>query len=439
MAMWARRWIQRYLHENGEFVSQSTLHDWVQRLNTISDDYVATEWEVALLNGFATVGTVQHEPVLGKKRIDLVFTSADGKLSFGADIAAISDQQLHRENPVEAFSEELGRRARKTNIRTGGFSFHVREKRQPTHLGSGNQRSLLLPGASGFGNYIFNSGWEDFIRLVKSQPDKSHEYTARSKNPVVLVSIAYHPGNFGVFQGQHGSYTGATVVDDNPLFNALKVKARQLKKSGYTGPSGVIICDSGCRMLTSWPDWSTYSMAQVVAEFFRQHRSIDFVAVIAIKQGNHWGRNEYTYDPKCFVPERSRISGPDLDGLMAGVVRRLPPIRLTPENAVRVMKWRKSGNYGLLGGWSVGGNKVKISARDLLALMAGRLDQERFVKGYGTGGANFFDLHLKRGELIIGAHVERAPDEDDDWITFEFGEPDAAVAAFSEPTSKVKR
>jgi hypothetical protein len=211
MAMWARRRIQRYLEENSAFVSQTTLHDWVQRLNTISDDYVATEWELGLLNGFTTVGTVQHEPALGTRRIDLVFTSSQGKLSFGADIATVSDQQLHRENPVEAFSEELSRWVRKTKIRTGGFSFHVGEKRLPTYLGSGNQRSLLLPGASGFGTHIFNAAWEDFIRLVKSQPDKSHEYTVRSKSPPVLISIAYHPGKFGVFQGKHGSYTGPTV------------------------------------------------------------------------------------------------------------------------------------------------------------------------------------------------------------------------------------
>jgi len=438
MAMWARRRIQRYLDENSAFVSQSTLHDWVQRLNTISDDYVATEWEVGLLNGFATVGAVQHEPALGKKRIDLVFTSSDRKFSFGADIAAVSDQQLHRENPVEAFWEELSQRAKKANVRTGGFSFHVAEKRQPTYLGSGNQRSLLLPSPSGFGTHIFNSGWQEFIRVVKSHPDRSHEYTARSKSPAVLVSIAYHPGKFGIFQGQHGSYTGATVVDDNPLFNALKVKARQLKKSAYTGPRGVIICDGGSRMLTSWPDWSTYSLDQVVAEFFRQHRSVDFVAIIAIKQGSSWGHNEYGYHPRSFVPKRSALFGSDLAALIAEVVRRLPPIQLTPENAVRVMKWKKSKRYGPLGGWSMGGNKIKISARDLLALMAGRLDQDRFVKGYDAGGGNFFELCLKRGQLITNASVERTPDEDDDWVTFEFGEPDSAVAPYSEPTSKVK-
>lgn len=229
------------------------------------------------------------------------------------------------------------------------------------------------------------------------------------------------------------------MVDDNPLFNALKVKARQLKKSAYTGPRGIIICDGGCRMLTSWPDWSTYSLDQVVAEFLRQHRSVDFVAIIAIKQGNSWGRNQYVYHPRCFVPKRSALSGSDLAALIADVVRRLPPIQLTPENAIRVMKWKKSRRYGPLGGWSMEGKKIKTSARDLLALMAGRLDQDRFVKGYDAGGCNFFELCLKRGQLITSASMERTPDEDDDWVTFEFGEPDSAVAPFSEPTSKVKR
>ena len=86
----------------------------------------------------------------------------------------------------------------------------------------------------------------------------------------------------------------------------------------------------------------------------------------------------------------------------------------------------------------MGGKKIKISARDLLALMAGKLDQERFVRGHDAGGGNFFELCLKRGQLITNASVERTSDEDDDWVTFEFGEPDSAVAPFSEPTSKVK-
>jgi hypothetical protein len=434
MAMWTRRRIQRCLDENSAFVSQTTLHDWVQRLNTISDDYVSTEWEVGLINAFAKIGTLEHEPVLGKRLIDLVFASRDGNLSFGADIAMISDQQLHRENPVEAFSEELRTRVRKANIRTGGFSFHVAEKQQPIHLGSGNQRSLLLPGVSAFNKYIFTSEWEKFIQNIRATPSQVREYTARFAAPGVLVAITYHPNRLGVFQGHHGSYTTTTVINDNPLFNALKLKAKQLKKSGYVGSKGIIICDGGCRMLTSWPDWSSYGVSQVVSEFLRQHKSIDFVAIIAIKHGNQWIGNEYVYDPRSFVAQRSALSVADLNKLIVEAANRLPPIRLTPDNAVRLTKWKKSGRYGSMGGWSMGGNQIKISVRDLLALMAGRLDQKQFVKHYERmGGGNFFEHHMKRGQLITEASVENTPDEDDDWITFKFGEPDPAIAPFSEP------
>ena len=76
------------------------------------------------------------------------------------------------------------------------------------------------------------------------------------------------------------------------------------------------------------------------------------------------------------------------------------------------------------------GKKIRISARELVELMSGKLDQKQFVKDHSIGGGNFFDSRLKSGELIAKASVERRPDEDDDWIVFEFGEPDAAVAQF---------
>lgn len=434
--MFTRRRLQRYLNENAAFVSQSTLHDWVNRLNVFSDDHAATEWEIVLLHAFASLGRVQHEPELGRRRLDLVFASSDGKLSFAADIVTISDQQLHRENPIEAFWEELRRRAQKANVRNGGFSFRVAEKPQPSNLARGNQRSLLLPRAAAFRTHVFNSAWADFLQLVRAEPNRKHGYRAHCEAPAVDVSISYHPGKFGVFQSEHGTYTSATVVDDNPLFNGIKVKARQLKASGHSGARGIIACDGGCRMLTSSANWSTYSVQEVVIEFFRQHRSVDFVVTIAIKSGISWDRPDRVYRANCFVSPYSFLSVSDLDSVVARAVRSLPPIELAPENARHALKWERWGGYGPLGGWSMGGNKVKISARDLLALMAGRLEQKRFVKNHDLGANNIFELHLKRGQLIVGATVERLRDEDDDWIVFEFGDPDPAVAPFSEPTAR---
>ena len=110
MALFTRRVIQRYLDESTDFVSADDLWDWVQRLNKVSSDYVATEWEVILVRAFAKFGKVLHEPLLGRRPIDLVFESFDGKLRFAADITAISDQPIHDKNPIDRFQDELRRR-----------------------------------------------------------------------------------------------------------------------------------------------------------------------------------------------------------------------------------------------------------------------------------------------------------------------------------------
>jgi hypothetical protein len=47
------------------------------------------------------------------------------------------------------------------------------------------------------------------------------------------------------------AYNGAMTEDQNPVFNALKSKAKQLKKVRYEGPRGIILCDGGSDMIHS--------------------------------------------------------------------------------------------------------------------------------------------------------------------------------------------
>jgi hypothetical protein len=126
MALFTRRVLQKYLNETAAFVSPQTMKDWVQRLNKVSDDYVAVEWEMTLLRAFARFGNVSHEPELGGKLIDLVFESFDRKLKFGADIVAISDRSLHANNPIDRFRDEIIRRIGKWRIDTGRFFFEIK-------------------------------------------------------------------------------------------------------------------------------------------------------------------------------------------------------------------------------------------------------------------------------------------------------------------------
>ncbi len=77
---------------------------------------------------------------------------------------------------------------------------------------------------------------------------------------------------------------------------------------------------------------------------------------------------------------------------------------------------------------------VSISSRDLMQLLSGNLSQEDFCKAYGfdTRSVNPFALALSQGRLIQRASLSKL-DEDDDLVTFEFGQTDPAIAPFFTP------
>jgi hypothetical protein len=82
------------------------------------------------------------------------------------------------------------------------------------------------------------------------------------------------------------------------------------------------------------------------------------------------------------------------------------------------------------GGLIVGGN-VKMSARMLLELLAGKKSAAEFEQEFGmTATENPFRRMLAQGRLISSIKVEHLPEEDDDVVTVEFGEVDPAVAPF---------
>ena len=69
-------------------------------------------------------------------------------------------------------------------------------------------------------------------------------------------------------------------------------------------------------------------------------------------------------------------------------------------------------------------NEITMSSRVALELLAGRkrLDD--------IGNENPFEEMLSQGKLIERVIVDKFSDEDDDYITFVFGEPDGAISDF---------
>jgi hypothetical protein len=97
-------------------------------------------------------------------------------------------------------------------------------------------------------------------------------------------------------------------------------------------------------------------------------------------------------------------------------------------------------NYdiGHHGGGKMSRNSVTISLRALHELLAGRRSIEEFnalhswrtLEEPGITQVNPFDRTLAEGRMVKDVRVERDENADDDWITLEFGQPDAAISPF---------
>src|SRR5438309_1161792 len=114
MALFTRRRLQRILNENAGFLKPDQLSTSVNLLNSIYDEYLAKEWELAMLNAASKHGHVEHEPgARDERKPDLRFRSNYDGVAFIADVATISDRGFHQENPVDAFEEAFWRHLEK--------------------------------------------------------------------------------------------------------------------------------------------------------------------------------------------------------------------------------------------------------------------------------------------------------------------------------------
>ena len=189
----------------------------------------------------------------------------------------------------------------------------------------------------------------------------------------------------------------------------------------------------------------TFTGRQVVDHFLTKHSSIDGVLLIGVEEKRDFfsGRTDrkLRFDLRVRTSiDLKRLIYPyaEVDELIRSASINFPEPHLAPYNAARrcldqEAKHRVQGRYRLTTS-GVGGMSVGISSRDLMQLLSGELSQEEFCKAYQFDGrhVNPFALAVSQGRLIQSASLSKLHD-DDDLVTFEFGEIDPAVAPFFVP------
>lgn len=458
MALFSRRTIQRLINEAQHYLRPRQISNYVRRFNaadTKPKDIILLEWELAVLSAFSRLGEVQHEPnsLTGRSKPDILFRPNGSTKTVVMDIVTVSDSGYHERNPYEPLMDELKKHIR--NLRTkgirGGFRIDVGSASPPTTF-SREPIRLKLPPARRFGSAVFNENFLRFVDSILANPKTAHSY--RVANEEADVSIAYDPRQTHI-SGGYPAYTVPKRIDRNPLANALETKALQLKRSGLTGPMGIVVCDGDCDMLRSrsYGSWrgDSFSVEDVTVEFLRRRVQITFVVVLCITPRSLYpvdlSPKNLTYDVRVFPNRNLPLKFfPPLQELLKNFAGHLPqPIR-TPQNAKHYVDWllktsqwhRGRSHYG---GFTMSRDSVKISARAVLDLLSGRLTAEQFIADHRFQNRNIFERMLRDGRPITAARFEPSnlPEDDDDWLVFEFGEPDAAISPFRVPTAPQSR
>lgn len=446
MGIFSRRTIQRLLNENAQFLTEGQLEQHVSRLNVKGFQTLDAEWEVAVLNAFSKLGKVEHEPLLeGTAKLDLLFTCNGGD-SFLADIVSVSDEGYEEKRAAaKAFYAEVQKRLQTANLlhRRWSVSIGLRYR-----VGPGDEPRIAIPLKRDFEKQIFNADFHGFLHRVKEQPDLRH--THRVIFGDTAICLTYEPTGIGFFTNDVPLSKRASSKNKNAVYNALRPKAKQLKKVLYDGPKGIILCDGGSEMVhrdAYGPFEFSFNAVDATKEFLRQNQSIAFVLLLSsvwVQRGRFPPINPpFTRVDVTVIPNRSFDLMPaNLKRALTELENCFPEPENTPSGARETIrrKYNRKELRPLAGGWEVSDKKIKISASAVLGLLAGVVKQDELFDSLGFKpqstklGAirNPFDYMLSKKMRLERIEVEETS-HDDSYLAFYFENRDPALSVFSNP------
>jgi hypothetical protein len=436
--IFTRRVLQRCLNELSG-LSRESMEHIVAKLNEPSSARLPAMWEVMILhalNGFGNVEYERDQP--SGRRPDITFTSPAG-FSFVADITCVSDAGLDEANPVVELSSAIEACKSRLGLPLGGMALEVEGERTKTKRGE--RTRLLLPKKGEIERFV-RTRIEPAFRQQMANQAMVLEF--KVNEPQVRFAVRVQD-NGGFNYTHYPSYNTPGSLTVNPVYNALNNKVKQLRD--VEGVKGVIVCDGDCDTLRPKGPASNsrYPERKILEEFLRQNSSVHFAVALSVKQEpSSWlSRDKKPQIVATFVGQRGFTLGPALAELFRAMAERMPTPKNTPDNAA--LRAREPGyGWGNHGGSSMSNRSLKISSRLLLELLAGKrsigevhkLQHWRFKADPQDNRStlNQFERWLDEGRLPVAITVERDPEGSDDWVEFEFGDPDPAVSPFKVPS-----
>lgn len=433
--IYQRRALQRRLDELREVLDGEVVDKLAERLNRAGKDRVAAMWELVVLHGLSKCGSLQNEVALvSQRRPDILFEQ--GALRLTAEVTTVSDEGLDKDNPYHELSQLIEAAKNKLKLPIGGLDMRVRSKHESTKRGI--RTVLLLPPRGKL---------QEFVRQT-IVPQLREQMTA-GKFPLriaiddddVGLDITIDPTKSPFSSCGFAAYDVPKIKDRNPLYSALKAKTEQLR--GANGITGVIVGDGDCVALSGRSaNWDEVSTKLIVAEFFRQFSSVDFVLLLSVRESRH-GWAPYPppvrqNDASLFVREGCDARS-KLNTLFQAMIEHFPKPAMMPVNGA--LRAREDDyDLGHHGGYSMSGSSVvRLGLREFTEIFAG-------LRTLQDNGAKYVEAvrklpqepnylqaivlrNLMAGRLPESIEIIKTDEEDnDDWVEIRFGEIDPAIA-----------
>jgi len=427
MGIFSRRNVDRMLAENSRIVGRRQLSEHIRRLNGNDEvQRVTTEWELAVVNGLSKIGTTVHEPsVRGTSKPDVLFTCPVGTALM--DITTVSDRGLDLQNPIHKLANRLVVLVRARRLESRHFGISARGNSRDLYIG-GPKARLLIPRGRDFDRAVFDEGFNRFIDEIRHSPKPKRELSITKLG--VQMTITYDPAQ-EFFSLNHLSYTVPFSATENAIWRALEEKTSQLNLSEFNGIRAVILCDGGCDALNRRGRRGLHFDADdIVHRFLAANSKVEFVLALLVKSdGNLRSAPEnLRIVAKTWPSSRNGPGAPLAKYLHETLVTQFPHPENNSFSAYGISDEGKSFN----GGGIMSSRSIKISSRAVTNLFAERTTQEDFMRD-NPHVKDYFARAIAQGRMLSGTRIESCPNRDDDWMEFEFSEPDPAISRFRKP------
>lgn len=351
-------------------------------------------------------------------------------------MTAVSDEGLDNNNPYRELSQLIEAAKSKLKLPIGGVDLRIRAKHESTKRG--NRTVLLLPPRGKLQEFVNHL---ILPQLREQMTAGASPLRVAIDEADVSLDITIDPTRSPYSSAGFATYDAPKIRDRNPLYNALKAKAEQLR--GAEGITGIIVGDGNCAALSDRSaNWDEVSTEQIVAEFFRQFSSVGFVLLLSVRESRH-GWSSYPppvrqNDARLFVRDGCDARS-ELSTLFQAMLEHFPKPAMMPVNGA-FQACEEGYDLGHHGGFSMtGSGVVRLGLREFTEIFAGlRTLQDNGAKNIEAARKLSQEpsqlqaivlRNLRDGRLPASIEIIKTDEDDnDDWVEIRFGEIDPAIA-----------